>query len=396
MKTPVEANTGFRVAVSLLGVICVAMHPSPVEAGAFLIPGLPSPDPNIVTHAPNYSGTGGEIVVTVCIDPMDPNAATLETPVKNVVSAINAFAPATQNLQFGASNNIPATSFDFESVMLHEVGHCLGLGHPNLASESGLPNDEQDSTATQNGVNTMTDVDAGTDTLFGSSDDVRGDDVNLQWYAPGVNNPFLLPAIVDSSTYSRTGALPGGHLFAANADRQVGALLGVADTEAVMQQGTFNDEAQRVLANDDVATLMYAGAGYDETAGTADDYTVELEYVGLTTSCDISVIPATTGLAFCRVMMTSNVTNHWRVTTGTIEYNTNFADWFFNSDLACLDVTLDWPHNQMLRHSVCGDINLTSGFSVGAAGIVTLEGDNVIFQNGTSVADGGELFIMNP
>ncbi|MGI9237296.1 MAG: hypothetical protein ACR2QZ_07855 [Woeseiaceae bacterium] len=396
MKILVATKTGFPIAVSLLGLISFTLGSTRVEAGAFLIPGLTPPNPDIVTHAPNYSGTGGEIVVTVCIDPMDPNAATLETPVKNVVSAFNAFAPVTQNLQFGASNNIPATSFDFESVMLHEVGHCLGLGHPNLASESGLPTDEQDSTATQDGANTMVDVDAGTDTLFGSSDDVRSDDVNLQWYTPGVNNPFLLPAVVDSSTYSRTGALPGGHLFAANADRQVGAALGLADTEAVMQQGTFNDEAQRVLANDDVATLMYAGVGYDETAGTADDYTVELQYVGLTTSCDISVIPATSGLAFCGVGLTSSVQNHWRVTSGTIEYNSNFADWFFNSDLACLDIALDWPHNQMLRHSVCGDISLTSGFSVGTAGIVTLEGDNVIFQNGTSVADGGELTVMNP
>lgn len=396
MKTLLVSKVGSSVAVGLVGMVCVAMAPADVEAGAFLIPGLASPDPNIVTHASNYSGTGGEIVVTICIDPMDPNAATLETPVKNAVSAFNAFAPATQNLVFGANNSIPATEFDFESVMLHELGHCVGLGHPNLASASGLANDEQDSTATQDGVNTMIDVDAGTDTLFGSSDDVRGDDVNLQWYEPGVNNPFLLPTLVDSSTYSRSGALPGGHLFAANADRQVGAQLGVADTEAVMQQGTFNDEAQRVLANDDVATLMFAGTGYDETAGTADDYTVELQYVGLTTSCDISVIPATTGLAFCGVGLTSNVTNHWRVTTGTIEYNSTFADWYFNPTLACLDITLDWPHNQMLRHAVCGDINLVSGFAVGTAGVVTLEGDNVIFQNGTSVADGGELTVANP
>ena len=276
------------------------------------------------------AGTGGEITVTVCIDPADPNAAALETPVKNVVSVFNAFAPVTPNLEFGAGNNIPFTSFDFESVMLHEVGHCLGLGHPNVASESGLPDAEQDSTSAQVGTNTALDVNAGTDTLFGSSDDVRGDDVNLQWYEPGVNNPFLMPAKVDSSTYSRTGTLPAGHLFAVNADRQVGALLGIADTEAVMQQGTFNDEAQRELGVDDVATLMFAGTGYDEIAGTADDYTVKMEYVGLTTSCDIAVEPSTSGFAFCGVGLTSNVLNHWRVTSGTIEYNSTLTGWFFN------------------------------------------------------------------
>ncbi len=387
---------GLRVAVSVLGMVCFAVSPTRSDAGAFLIPGLPSPDPNIVTHASNYAGTGGDITVTVCIDPADPNAAALVTPVKNVVSAVNAFAPDAPNLKIGNSNNVPATSFDFESVILHEVGHCLGLGHPNLANESGLSDAEQDSTAAQVGVNATIDVDASTDTLFGSSDDIRGDDVNLHWYEPGVNNPFLMPAKVDSSTYSRTGTLPAGHLFPANADRQVGALQGIADSEAVMQQGTFNDEAQRALAYDDAATLMYAGTGYDEIAGTADDYTVELEYVGLTTACDISVVPSTSGFAFCGVGLANNFPNHWNITTGTIEYNSNFSSWFFNPDLACLDTTLDWPQNQMLRHSVCGDIDLANGFAVGSIGVVVLEAENVRFRNGTRVADGGRLSVINP
>ena len=390
------APSGLRVPISVIGIVLLAVSPTRVDAGAFLIPGLSNPDPNIVTHAPNYSGAGGEITVTVCIDPMDPNAATLETPIKNVVSAFNAFAPVEPNLKFGNDNNVPGPSFDFESVMLHEVGHCLGLGHPNVASESGLPNAEQDSTSVQVGTNATFDVDAGTDALFGSSDDVRGDDVNLQWYEPGVNNPFLMPATVDSLTYSRTGTLPAGHSFAANADRQVGALLGIADTEAVMQQGTFNDEAQRELGVDDVATLMFAGTGYDEIAGTADDYTVKMEYVGLTTSCDIAVEPSTSGFAFCGVGLTSNVLNHWRVTSGTIEYNSTLTGWFFNPDLACLDITLDWPHNQMLRHEVCGTIDLANGFAVGSSGDVTLEANNVVFQNGASVADGGLLTVNNP
>jgi hypothetical protein len=50
----------------------------------------------------------------------------------------------------------------------------------------------------------------------------------------------------------------------------------------------------------------------------------------------------------------------------------------------------------MLRHSVCGDIDLANGFVVGATGEVTLKADTVIFQNGTSVADGGRLSVINP
>ena len=142
---------------------------------------------------------------------------------------------------------------------------------------------------------------------------------------------------------------------------------------------------------------MYAGTGYDETAGTVDDYTVEMQYVGLTTTCDISVVPSTSGLAFCSVGLSSSFPDHWSVTIATIEYNSDFTNWFFNPDLACLDITLDWPHNQMLRHSVCGDIDLANGFVVGATGVVELKADGkVIFQNGASVADGGRLTVISP
>ncbi len=105
------------------------------------------------------------------------------------------------------------------------------------------------------------------DGISGSSDDIRDDDDNLHWFRKSNNNPFTIAATVDASTYSRNlGDLPGGHSFAANADRTVGTLLGaVANTEAVMQQGTYIDEAQRTLGHDDVATLRYAMSGINES-----------------------------------------------------------------------------------------------------------------------------------
>lgn len=49
----------------------------------------------------------------------------------------------------------------------------------------------------------------GSVTIIGSADDVRGDDINLHWYRNGTNNPFVLAATVDFTTYSRTlGSLP--------------------------------------------------------------------------------------------------------------------------------------------------------------------------------------------
>ena len=92
--------------------------------------------------------------------------------------------------------------------------------------------------------------------MRGSSDDVRGDDANLHWFRMANNNPFTLATTVDSTTYARDiSALPGSDLFAVNGDRTVAALLGFANTEAVMQQGQYSDEAQRELTHDDVATL---------------------------------------------------------------------------------------------------------------------------------------------
>ena len=54
-----------------------------------------------------------------------------------------------------------------------------------------------------------------------------------------------------------------------------------------MQQGAFADEAQRTLGHDDVAGLRYAMSGVDDRVGTADDYDLVLEYVGLDDSADI-------------------------------------------------------------------------------------------------------------
>jgi hypothetical protein len=180
--------------------------------------------------------------------------------------------------------------FDFESVLLHEVGHATGLAHVNAASESGLVGADQDYTKATDGANNVFDINAGIDGVRGSADDVRGDDVPLNWFRTLNNNPFTIGATVDSSAYANTlGSLPGGDLFPANPSFDVGTLLGVFNTEATMQQGTFADEAQRTLVHDDVAGIRYAKSGLDEVAGTADDYTFSLSYAGLTTNADIVI-----------------------------------------------------------------------------------------------------------
>lgn len=307
---------------------------SSVFAGAFLA-AEQIPNPNFVMHPTGYNGVTPILNVNVCINPSSPNASALEVPVQNVVRTFNDFQATTGNLVTGAGNNIPANSFDAESVLLHEVGHCIGLAHPNLASESGLNDPQRNYTKVLPGGNGFFNLGSGVDGVIGSGDDQRGDDINLHWFRTQDNNPFLFSGPVDSTNYSRDLAfLPNGATFAANGDRTVGALLGFANTEAVMQQGTPIDEAQRTLAGDDVSSLQFAMSGFDETAGTTDDYTINLVYQGITTTdCDVTVeLNTTTAFASCTASfgIFNQFPNHGLVQSGEISLNSNI-NWFYNS-----------------------------------------------------------------
>ncbi len=304
------------------------------QAGAYVFAG-DSNGVNLVTHSPGYTGTEVNQVVTVrvCINPASANATEMETSIRNVVATFNALQATTGNLLFDADNNIPAGAVDFESTALHEMGHCLGMAHPNAATESGLAGDDQNYTKAVEGDNGVFNVDPGADGVIGSADDLRDDDINLHWFRISNNNPFTIDDVVDSTTYARDIAqLPDGHLFAANADRAVGVLLGVADTEAVMQQGTFSDEAQRTLNHDDVATLRYAMSGIDEAAASDDDYTIRLVYQGITTTdCDVSVQfdNDKTGFAQCTTGGAFLAADHAVISSANIYFN-DTVNWFFN------------------------------------------------------------------
>jgi len=316
---------------------------------------------DLVTHPGTYTGTEDVVTVRVCIAETSPNATDMEYSIKNNIAIFNQLAPITGNVQSGGGNNVPSNAIDFESVALHEIGHCLGLAHVNAASESGQTGAQQNYTKATDGVDNVFNLNAGADGVIGSSDDVRGDDVNLHWFRRLNNDPFTIGTVIDSTTYSRDLAdLPAGHNFAANADRDVSILLGWPKTEAVMQQGTFFDEAQRRLGHDDVATLRYAASGVNEleddpgNPNETDNYTIVLEYGGISSAsnCDISMsFTSTTGLAFCSVSGAFiDPPNHVRVTNATIEFGQGFT-WFFNFNAAPV-------------LNAIGDVNLTEGDNV--------------------------------
>ncbi|MEM9530698.1 MAG: Ig-like domain-containing protein [Pseudomonadota bacterium] len=350
---------------------------------------------NSVAHASGYNGTGGALNVQVCIAPTSPNAAAMEIPVRNAITRFNLLVPTIGNVRLGGDNEIAPGEIDFESVFTHELGHCLGLAHPNLASESGLSGSDRNYTKSRRGGNNAYDLGIGADGVRGSADDQRNDDLNLHWFFTGVNNPFQLPATPEAGTFSRDLAdLPAGDTYAVNADRTVAtAVYGLPITEAVMQQGSFSDEDQNALSADDVATLQHARAGVDRTAGTADDYTVNLTYGGLATGCDINVAfdNGETGFAVCKLSGTTVSGNtNWRITAANTFYNTG-SNWVFSNRL------IPVPGVDSVNVSFGGSTGTLNG---GGTSLLTNdadpEGDGLVMNTGTFFGPSAGNVTLNP
>lgn len=302
-----------------------------LSAGAFVFSGE-SNGIEMVAHPEGYTGTGGTVSVDVCIETTTNNQAEMVVPLQNAIAHWNQMQQSLGNLRSGSDNQLAAGQIDWESTMMHELGHCIGLAHPNLASESGLSGSDPEYTKTTDGDNNTFNLTIGADNVRGSSDDTRGDDVNLHWYRRNSNNPFAIQdAPFDFSTYARDlVALPAGHTFAVNGDRTVAGLLGASGTEAIMQQGQFSDEDQRTLTPDDVATLRLARAGNDRTAGNADDYNVQLTYGGVGNGCKITAIidPAFAGLAVCELGGSFMAGNNIQITSARMRFSST-TNWHF-------------------------------------------------------------------
>lgn len=291
-------------------------------------------NPRKVAHPPGYvPEVTSSFDVKICVDPTSANAADMEIAMQNIALTFTNRAVTSPNLE---TANVPALQFDFESVALHELGHCIGLDHTTISSEV-------DYTISEDGPNDTFDLDAGADAIVGSADDLRGDDINLMWFfkstTPNPNHPFTVLGTVDSSTYSRLLAdLPVGDSFAASSGFTVAAALGFPDTESVMQPGTGSGIAQRTLTADDVTTLRFAMSGLNEIQGDSDDYTFTVSYIGLTTTgCDVifdfdaSVI----GLGSCSISGSVHG-DHRIITTANATFNPGVT-WFFNDVLKVLE-----------------------------------------------------------
>ena len=314
---------------------------------------------DVITHPQGYQGQGTNLIVTVGISPSSLHGTEIALPIQNAINTWNQLIPTLGNIV--SDERIPFNHFDFESVVLHELGHCLGLAHPNLSSESGLSGENRNYTQTTRGSNNRYDLNSGNDGIAGSNDDLRGDDTNLHWFRRKNNNPFTIAGKIDITTYSRNlSDLPVGHTFAANGDRTVANLLGYQNTEAVMQQGIIAGEAQRTLTADDVATLKLAMSGLDRFAGTPDDYTLALTFIGFTDNADIviSFNNSRSSFAVCETRAEQLNSKHFAITRGRIYFNAN-VQWYFNDLTSPNPPKLSYPIPTIAANNQTGTLQLS-------------------------------------
>lgn len=272
-----------RLRLSVLVASLVGLFPQPSGAGSFI--GATEDFPNRLLHQ-NYTGVGGEQSdITVCVDiSVNPALAIAAEPaIHNVIATYNRFQGlAEHTYAFWPDHSADAARPDFESVLLHEFMHVHGLDHPQHANNpAGGGAYVYDATRSTDGANDVLDHLGDVDGIPGSADDQRGDDLSLNWYVSGVNDPGVVPVVVDSTTMTRELAgLPAGHHFVANGNSAVMAALGYANSESAAHQGHEMGQVQRHLHNEDIAALRLARAGIDGIAGTADDYHHKARYVG--------------------------------------------------------------------------------------------------------------------
>ncbi len=290
--------------------VAILLASSAAHAGVFLkFGGQPASQ---VVHPKGYTGSGAALNISVCLNPNLPangGLAQAEQSVRNVVAEYN-------RLQGRVGNVItnPTPNDDFEGVLLHELGHCIGMDHVTYGpSEVGGGSPLLYFANAGAGTNATINATIGADNVRSTRDDARSDDVNFNWFRSGVNNPFdALPAIIDRTTYSiSTANLPGGHNFVElgtsfgpcnGSQPDSSTLRGQPRTQNTMFPVSCGNNLLRELSRDDATLLRIARAGVNGVQGNADDYTATLSYVGQTSNCDIVIgFANTTGYAQCDV-----------------------------------------------------------------------------------------------
>jgi len=277
---------------------CLMGHPVSQNAGC-----APNCEvtPFGIVHPPGYTGTQTNVPVRVCLNPAD---AQLEAPLQRAIELWNGLVPvdglATTGFHPGncrhcrtweQGEDYPAsTAYYALSVLLHELGHCaMGLDHMNRLWDVAWDGTFEDTSFTRSAAAAAQQnaLDAGADGFRGNRDDYHAGlsgnpAISVSWYRTSDNDPYVADgAVIQTPTYTRNrNSLPAGDSWGESANQTTGGLRGFNRTQAVMYSGITRKELHLGLGADDVNMIRMGMTGPDLLAGTADDYTITLSYVG--------------------------------------------------------------------------------------------------------------------